>query len=391
MSLRWKYLVAVLGALALALGAFVAADRLGLVRAASPAALVVAFTAAPGALLATALHTVDRFSLQRPLQRILHGARRLSEGDAAHRIEPGGGAELDAIAASINHLAEHAALSRGELEAQVAERTADLRAVLAEVHERTRVVEEVNRRLADLDKRRSEFLSNVSHELRTPLNSILGYLRLLQDGMYENEDERKEFLENARLSASHLLNLVHDVLSATQLEAGRLKVHPRPLHAGDVIRDVLRVTEFQAREKEITFRVRVDGRAIVLADEGKLRQVLVNLLSNAIKFTESGEIAVRIREEGVGVRFEVRDHGAGIPREHLGKIFEKFHQVDTPTNRAHGGTGMGLAICRQLVQLMGGSIGAESDGPGTGALLWFTLPKPEEAALAPQGSKSRSA
>ena len=107
MSPRWQYLVAVLGALALARAAFAAADRLGLVRAASPAALVIAFTAALGALLATALHTVDRFSLQRPLQRILHGARRLSEGDAAHRIEPGGGAELDAIAASINHLPEH--------------------------------------------------------------------------------------------------------------------------------------------------------------------------------------------------------------------------------------------------------------------------------------------
>jgi len=390
LSLRWKYLAVVLTAAVLTMAAFFASERFHLVRFESRAALYAAWTIGLAVVSWGAVHLAHRWFVHPPLQRILRGAERLAEGDRGYRIEVAGGDELAAIARAINHLAARAALSHGELESEVAERTADLRAVLEEVHERTRVVEEVNRRLAELDRRRSQFLSNVSHELRTPLNSILGYLRLLQDDMVENDEERREFLENARLSASHLLDLVQDHLSATQLEAGRLKVHLRPLHAGDVIRDVLRVIEFQAREKEITFRVNVDGTALVRADEGKLRQVLVNLLSNAIKFTEQGEITVRVREDGRVVRFEVRDHGAGIPREHLDRIFEKFHQVDTPSSRAHGGTGMGLAICRQLVQLMGGAIGAESDGPGTGALLWFTVPKPEGASVAPGAAGAKA-
>jgi len=390
-SLRWKFLIVVHAAVVAAVGLFLVIENLFVLRP-EYKLIAVVWAIMVIAILWLALLTAYRTFVGRPLLRILDGAERLAQGDRSHRIDLEGGDEMAAIAQSINRLAERAAISQSELENQVAERTSDLRAVIAEVHERSRIVEEVNRKLHDLDRRRSEFLSNVSHELRTPLNSVLGFLRLLQDGMYESEEERREFLENARVSASHLLHLVQDVLSATQIEAGMLELGQEPLHPGDVIHDVLRVMEIHARDKDVRMRLEVDGRAVVLADPGKLRQILINLVSNAIKFTEHGEIVLRTTDAGDQVRFEVSDTGHGIPLKELEKIFEKFHQIDTPSRRAHGGTGMGLAICRQLVQLMGGEIGAQSDGLGKGATIWFTLPSAQTvaAADAPSGDNAAS-
>jgi two-component system sensor histidine kinase BarA len=323
--------------------------------------------------LRIAHEVVDRVWVKRSVATVVAGIERLRDGETDHRIAPGGG-EFTEIARAVHRLADHGTLSREALACQVEERTRDLRAVLAEAQERSDIAEEVNRSLAELDRRRLEFLSNVSHELRTPLNSILGFLMLHLDRMYESEAEAREFLENARFSASHLLQIVNDVLSATQIEAGSVRLAPRPLHPGDVIHEVMRVMELHARGKDVALRIEVDGRAMVLADALKLRQILINLLSNALKFTEEGEIVLRARAAGDAVRFEVRDTGAGIEAEDLERIFERFHRIDNPLTRALGGTGMGLAICRQLVELMGGEIGADSDGPGKGSVLWFTLP-----------------
>jgi two-component system sensor histidine kinase BarA len=340
----------------------------------------VAWAVGMAGVLSACMLAAYRGFVARPLGRILEGAERLAHGDDEHRIDIEGGGELAQLAGSINRMADGVARARSELEWQVHERTEDLRAVLEEVHERSRIAEEVNRRLEEADRRKTEFLTNVSHELRTPLNSILGFVSLLQDNMYESEEERQEFLENTRQSASHLLHLVTDVLSAAQIEAGTLTVSRMALHPGDAIHDVLRLTNVLYREKGLAVSFEVEGNLMVLADEFKLRQVLLNLLGNAIKFTDTGSIVVRARSQDDHVRFEVEDTGEGIPTKDLERIFEKFHQVDSRTARHAGGTGLGLSICRELVQLMGGTIGAESDGPGKGALFHFKLPAvPSEA------------
>ncbi len=373
MSLRWKYLIVVIATVAAVTAGFLIWDKLALTKPLGGAANTLAWAAGLMTLLTvTLLGAYDSF-VGRPLRRILEGAERLAQGDHAHRIEFRGSDEIATVASALNRMAKSVAKAQTELEQQVAERTEDLRAVLEEVHERSRVAEEANRRLEEADRRKSEFLTNVSHELRTPLNSIVGFVRLLQDGMFENEEERLEFLENTRQSASHLLHLVNNVLSVAQIEAGRLSVEPKTLHAGDAIHDVLRLMSVQHGE-HLSVNFEVDGDVIVLADEAKLRQVLLNLVSNAIKFTDSGQVTVRAALEGETVRFEVEDTGEGIPTSDLERIFEKFHQVDSRKARHAGGTGMGLSICRELVQIMGGTIGAHSEGPGKGALFHFTLP-----------------
>lgn len=379
-SLRSKYLLAVMAAIVA-----VASVRLWAEARGCPASPIT-WAGATVAAVALALMASYHFFVARPLTRIVGGAERLAEGDRRHRIELPKGDEMALLAESINRLAERVAKSQTDLERQVAERTADLRAVLTEVHERSRIVEEVNQQLAEIDRRRSEFLTNVSHELRTPLNAVLGYLQLILDGLYENEKELVEFVGNARLGASHLLELITGVLDATQIEAGNIRVDIEPFHPGDVVHEVLRIMEVRAREKDIALSMEVDGQAMVEADPDKVRQVLVNLVGNALKYTDRGRVVVRTRTDGDMVRFEVEDTGVGIPAEELQRIFVKFHQVSATTERWSGGTGLGLSIARELVHLMHGTIGAHSDGPGRGALFHFSLPRAEPARTAASGA-----
>ena len=376
MSLRWKYVVVVLSAIVATAAGTMLFHRIAYPL--DPELAAVGSALAMAVVVSATLLAAYRSFVARPLARIAEGARRMAAGDRRHRIDVEGDDEMARIARVLDELAEEIARAQGDLEAQVAERTEDLRAVLEEVHARSRIAEEVNRRLAEVDRRRMEFLTKVSHDLRTPLNSILGYLELLQDRLYESDEERAEFLGNARLSARHLLHLVTSVLDATQLEEGHLSFDLHPVHPGDVIHEVLRIMEVHAREKEIEIRMEADGTALVFADEAKLRQVLINLVSNAIKFTEAGEIRVRTRAAGGRVRIEVKDTGIGIPHDELERIFQKFHQVPTEDG-SHGGTGLGLAISKQLVELMGGTIHAESEGSGRGARFVIELPAPDFA------------
>jgi len=379
-SLRWKYLVVVHAALAATAAGFwiwhkvsgpIGAEQFNL-----------AWALGAFLVLSVILLLAYRSFVAKPLQRIVEGAEHLACGRHGHRIPVEGSDEMSALAGAINGMADRVQAAHLELERQVAERTEDLRAVLEEVHERSRIAEEVNRRLEEADRRKTEFLTNVSHELRTPLNSILGFTSLLQDGMYESDEERGEFLQNTRQSAEHLLHLVTDVLSVAQVEAGSLPLNRKALHPGDVICDVLRMLAVQAREKELDLRVEVEGDAMVFADEARLRQILINLVGNAIKFTGEGEVVIRVRTDEDAAVFDVLDTGEGIPPDQLERIFEKFHQVDSRSTRHTGGTGLGLSICRQLVRLMDGTIHAQSAGPGRGALFSFTLPAvvPEAAA-----------
>lgn len=372
MSLRWKYIVVAHAATTATAAVFVILHKafVQLDRDAMLYSLVGVLALA----LSVTLLAAYRSFVAKPLERIKRGAERLSSGDRTARVAVEGGDEMSQLAVCVDRMARSLIAIQEDLERQVADRTQDLQAVLVEVRERSKALEQVNRELAEADRRKTEFLTNVSHELRTPLNAIVGFLGLLKDGLFEDEAERQEYLANAELCATHLMRTVVDVLSSARLEAGHIDVSISEIDTGTVLMDVVNILEMERSGASVVIRIENDCGARVVADELKLRQILVNLVANALKFTEQGEVTIRVRTGEEFVTFEVEDSGAGIPADELERIFEKFHQVEGQRTHHQGGTGLGLAITRELVELMGGEIHAESDGLGQGALFRFTLP-----------------
>jgi PAS domain S-box-containing protein len=239
-----------------------------------------------------------------------------------------------------------------------------------------RKLELANLELARANRLKSEFLASTSHELRTPLNAILGYLRLVLDELCDTPQEEREFLQNASDSAHALLRLINELLDTAKIEAGKMDLQLTAVQIPQVFAEVEKLCRVQAQQKKLRLVFEpYKGKAMVRADAGKLQQVLLNLVANAIKFTPQGEVRVRARVFAAKghVRFEVRDTGIGIPLSQRRDLFQKFVQGDGSTTRQHGGAGLGLAICKNLVEFMGGQIWLAS-GQDRGTTVCFTLP-----------------
>ena len=230
--------------------------------------------------------------------------------------------------------------------------------------------------MANLAK--SEFLATMSHEIRTPLNGILPILEMLQETKLNSE--QRELVTTAYNSSHILLSIINDILDFSKIEAGKLELEFIEINLVDMVEQVTSLMQNAAHRKGLKLNYQIDSNVprTVRGDPIRLRQILTNLVSNAIKFTEKGEVSVEVSHRKtsrteVELLFAVRDSGAGLSNEQIQRLFEAFSQADASTTRKHGGTGLGLVICKRLTELMGGHIGVKSQ-IGRGSYFWFIVP-----------------
>jgi signal transduction histidine kinase len=227
---------------------------------------------------------------------------------------------------------------------------------------------------------KSEFLSTMSHELRTPLNSVIGFSDLLKQKVIGELSEKQEhYVDNILKSSKHLLDLINDILDISKIESGKIEINYEKISLPAIINDTMELVRATATKNNVIlikeFEPDLD---FIEADKQKFKQILFNLLSNAVKFNKpnSGKVIVSARKEGNMVQISISDTGIGIKNKDIGKLFNKFQQIESGASRKYGGTGLGLAISKQLVELQGGRIWAESKyGEGSK----FTIQLPREA------------
>lgn len=236
----------------------------------------------------------------------------------------------------------------------------------------------INKKLADLDELKNSFLSNMSHEIRTPLNSIIGFSELISSD-FTTHPKYKKYIQIIKLNSNQLIKIINDVLDLSKLETGLLRINPSTVHLNKFI-DSMLITAHDLvgiNRKNIIVQFQKglkDGLDIVVADELRLNQIMFNLLENAVKFTKTGKIIFGYSlTNNQEIQFFVFDTGKGIPAEKMEIIFESFRQGDEAKNRRYNGTGMGLPICKGLVELLGGEMWLESE-PEKGSSFFFTIP-----------------
>jgi signal transduction histidine kinase len=295
--------------------------------------------------LALVLGYAISWSLIGPVQRMDERFQRLAAGDFEGRIVIPNRDELGALAANLNRMSEELGRLYEQLEAA--------------------------------SRHKSEFLANMSHELRTPLNAIIGFSEVLLERMFgELEPKQEEYLHDILDSGRHLLSLINDILDLSKIEAGRMELDPTAFDLPATLEGCVTLVRERALHHGIALELAADERVgQVVADERKIRQVVLNLLSNAVKFTpEGGRVTLGAVPGDGGVEISVSDTGVGIAPEDQEVIFEEFRQVGSDYARKREGTGLGLTLTRRFIELHGGRIWVKS-APGQGSTFTFTLPE----------------
>jgi signal transduction histidine kinase len=253
--------------------------------------------------------------------------------------------------------------------------------VLRKLRENERRLEARTFALVDAGKQKAQFMANVTHELRTPLQGIMGLAELVGSGVYGEATERqREAMRDVKVSAKSLLGLIDDLLELARADAGKLEVRTSEVDLLELLPAAVATIKWMLAGKALEVNLELEPvLPTVVTDRGKLTQIVLNLLSNAVKFTpDGGSVCLRAKRRDDGVRIEIEDTGVGIAPEQLKRVFEEFYQVDGSSIREFGGTGLGLALVRRLLGLLGGTIEVRST-PGRGSTFLVDLPAAFEA------------
>ncbi len=293
--------------------------------------------------------------LSDPILRVQRGAERMGGGELGTRISVSTGDEIEALAGQFNAMANQLQDYTTSLEQKVAEKTAQLEAA---------------------NQHKSEFLANMSHELRTPLNAVIGFSDALKEQYFgELNAKQMEYANDISASGQHLLSLINDILDLSKIEAGKMELELSRFSLDDAVRNALTLVRERAQKNFITLKSDVaEGLSDVVADERKVKQILINLVTNAVKFSyPNGLVLVSAWRDKNALCVAVKDTGAGIAPEDHATIFEEFQQVASGGSAKYEGTGLGLSLARRMAELHGGTLTVASTR-GHGATFTFSFP-----------------